>query len=264
MNKHFPFIAMSLVLLSGCASEQYSNVTKQHFPENAIELENGVATDNKYKVSEKKNLVIVELPTVISDSEKVPVSVYVFNNSEESFLFSPDYMRVHIIEDGERKVSRPYHFDELRASSINSGAWWTFLTSVSTGLQNMRAGNSYSSGTVPISGSGSALLPSGNTAHYNYSGWATYRSHTYDPNVAYKETQENTEALKQDLQEQYDRLLDDLSEFKGNYLGVQEVMPGQVYGGTVLIDPIPNRELTVNILVDAGGELHTLSYKVSK
>lgn len=59
-------------------------------------------------------------------------------------------------------------------------------------------------------------------------------------------------------------MLDDLSEFEGNYLGVQEVMPGQVYGGTVLIDPIPNRELTVNILVDAGGELHTLSYKVSK
>lgn len=264
MRKFFSFIAIPLLLLSACASEQYSKVTKQNFPENSIQVEHGSSEDGSYKASEKRNFVIVELPTFVSNSEKVPISVYVFNNSDESFLFSPDYMRVHIIEDGEKKVIKPYHYEELRASEINSKAWWTFLSSMSTGMQNMRAGHSYSSGTVPIYGSGSAVLSSGDTAYYNYSGWATYHSHTYDPNVAYKETKENTEALKKELQEQYDRLLDGLREFKGNYLAVREVMPGQVYGGTVLIDPIPNRELTVNILVDAGGELHTLSYRVSK
>lgn len=264
MNKYLLFLAIPLMLLTACASQQYSIVTKQDFPDSQNKLDDRVVDKDQYKISEHTNLVVVELPDAVSNTEKIPVSIYVFNNSEESFLFSPDYIRVHIIEEGERKIIRPYHYEELRATSINSKAWLTFLSSFATGIQNMRAGHSYSSGTAPIYGRGSVITPSGETANYNYSGWVSYRSHTYDPNVAYKESKENTESLKRDLKSQYDTLLEDLTEFKGHYLRVHEVLPGQIYGGTVLIDPIPNRDLTVNILVDAGGELHTISYKINR
>ena len=48
MNKYLLFLAIPLMLLTACASQQYSKVTKQDFPDSQNKLDDRVVDKDQY------------------------------------------------------------------------------------------------------------------------------------------------------------------------------------------------------------------------
>lgn len=253
-------LILPIILLSGCATNQYKTI---NVSQNNIEASQVYDAQNNTLLSKKSNVVAVRFPQVFKEnSDKLNFSVYVQNNINKTFLFSPDYIRVKFHYSDDIKTYKPYSIEELEVAEYNKHSLAVFGMAFVTGMQNMNAGHSHEEGTFTFSGTQRMTTNNYIYHTYNVRGHGEYSLDIYDSQLAAHETASNNKALTDFVGSKYQSVQNAISNLSSNYLKTKEVPPNYFYGGMVLVDNESKRASSIEVLVDVGSELHRFIFSM--
>jgi hypothetical protein len=249
MFQLYPVVGIIALITAGCSQPQTIQLAAAPGQESIVR--DGVPA----LISRKSHFVMLKPNARVIDGAARPAFTIVVNNSSSSpydLLESSIAARQSV--DGKDLIVRVHRYDELVQEEKNKQALAAFGAALSGASRAMSAANA---GYVTTTGTV-------NTYGYGGQGYGTYTATTYDPlraQIAQQSASAQTSADFESLRIEGERNLGALQQ---TILKDNTVLPGEWYGGTIVLDQ-PAQPTTGPIeyvvSVQFAGEVHEFTVK---
>jgi hypothetical protein len=249
-------IAMAKValmcLLAGCASSDKLELL-------AGSGQEALVRDGAHSlISAKKNIVMLQAggSEVVSGARPTFV-VAIRNMQNANFLFRASEIKAtRVLDDGTMTDLKVWGYDELVKEERTRQTWAAVGAALGGVSRSMNAANA---GYSQTNGSFNAYNSYGGSAH------GTYQSTTYNSYQSYSAQQLANAQTSADFAMIRSEGQNNLAALKGSIIKDNTLMPGEWYGGTIVLDaPKKSKAGVTNyiVLVTVEGETH--QFRVSQ
>jgi hypothetical protein len=240
-------------LLASCASQERVSLL-------AGEGQQSVIRDgDSALISAKQNVVMIRpVSGSVYAGDRPAFAILIGNMTPQRIDFVPPMIRASL--SGAGYAGHPikvFSYEELVKEEHRrqvAGAVFAGLAGVARGMNAANAGYSNTYGSVSLSD------------NYGNRAYGTYSATTYDSYRAYSAQQLATAQTSVDFQNLRATGEANLARLQGSIIKSNTILPGEMYGGQVVLEPVKhkrNETITYVIAVNLPGETHTFTIQHS-